>query len=153
MSPYYKELRAAIGQSLLLIPSVAAIVHNAEGELLLQEKSDGTWSLPAGAIEPGETAEQAVRRKLLEETQLKAGDVVLLGCYSGTDFRHTYPNGDQVEYVVLLFLCSVNELSNSPRDTETVSLRYFSRADFPGLQLPYPVETLYKTKYAEQALD
>lgn len=151
MSPYYSEIRAAIGQSLLLMPSVAAIVHNSDGDLLLQEKADGTWSLPAGAIEPGETAEDAVRRELLEETQLDAGVVSLVGCYSGSEFRHTYPNGDQVEYVVVLFHCHVNGTRNSLRDSETLSLRYFSRRDFPGLQLPYPVAVLYDTESAEQA--
>jgi 8-oxo-dGTP pyrophosphatase MutT (NUDIX family) len=34
--------------------------------LLLQEKASGErWSLPAGAIEPGETPEQAIVREVL----------------------------------------------------------------------------------------
>ena len=143
MSPYYSELRAAIGNSLLLMPGVAAVVHNERGELLLQEKADGTWSLPAGAIEPGETAEEAVRRELREETQLEAERTHLLGAYSGPEFRHTYPNGDKVEYVVLLFRCSSCAQSENKRDSETVSLKYFSRSKFPGLELPYPVDALY----------
>ena len=143
MSPYYSEIRAAIGSSLLMIPGVSAVVHNEDGELLLQKKSDGTWSLPAGAIEPGETAEEAVRRELREETQLDTGRTVLLGCYSGREFRYTYPNGDRVEYVVLMFRCELCVRCENERDPETVSLEYFSRADFPGLELPYPVEVLY----------
>ena len=143
MSPYYSELRAAIGNSLLMMPGVAAVVHNEGGELLLQEKADGTWSLPAGAMEPGETAEEAVRRELREEAQLDTERTTLLGCYSGREFRYVYPNGDIVEYVVLLFRCELCRLSDNERDFETVSLRYFSRSEFPGLELPYPVEALY----------
>lgn len=34
MSPYYQRLRAQIRNDLLLIPSVAAVIHNVEGLLI-----------------------------------------------------------------------------------------------------------------------
>ena len=44
---YIRALRAAVGHRLLL-PSVAAIIHDAEGRLLLQQKAGAEgWSLPA----------------------------------------------------------------------------------------------------------
>ena len=143
MSPYYARLRRAVGDEVLLIPSAAAVVRNAEGELLLQEKRDGMWSLPAGAIEPGESPEEAMRRELVEEAGLTARRLSLVGNFGGTEFRHTYSNGDKVEYVVLLFGCEGVEQGGPPTDPETVSLRYFSREEFPGLALPYPVSVLY----------
>ncbi|MFW1083398.1 NUDIX hydrolase, partial [Vibrio parahaemolyticus] len=46
-SDYIKEVRSKIGTMPLLIPGVAGVILNENKELLLQQKSDGTWSLPA----------------------------------------------------------------------------------------------------------
>ncbi len=51
------------------------------GEVLLARRGKapaaGTWSLPGGAQELGETAEEAARRELFEETGLVAGEMHL----------------------------------------------------------------------------
>ncbi len=52
-----------------------------DGEVLLARRGRapalGAWSLPGGAQELGETAEQAARRELHEETGLTAGPLLL----------------------------------------------------------------------------
>ncbi|RYD46689.1 MAG: NUDIX domain-containing protein [Verrucomicrobiaceae bacterium] len=144
MSPYYQKLRAALGGELMLIPAVAAMIHDAEGRLLLQEKHDGTWSLPAGAIEPGESPEEAIIREVAEETGLSCVSSSVITVLGGPGFRHVYQNGDRVEYVIVLFRCRVSEVSSPPTDLEeTRSIRYFARGEFPGLALPYDVDMLY----------
>lgn len=135
------ELRGLIGNRLLLLPGVAAVIHDRAGRLLLQEKASGEgWSLPAGAIEPGETPQQAVVR---EETGLTVAPTNILGVFGGRDFRYTYPNGHQVEYVVSLFGCRIIEDSGSWSDSETKALGYFTRDDMPPLALPYPMSALF----------
>lgn len=147
MSPYLRQLRSKIGHDLLLLPSVAAVIHDEHGRLLLQEKSSGEgWSLPAGAIDPGETPEQAVRREVLEETGLHVAPGEILGVFSGADYRYVYPNGDAVEFTVVVFRCTVVAKSDSPLDPETKSLRYFHRGEMPALPLPYPADVLFPAR-------
>jgi len=144
MSPYFQQLRSKVGHELLLLPGVAAVIRDERGRLLLQEKASGEgWSLPAGAIEPGETPEQAVRREVREETGLAVEPCRILGVFGGADFRYVYPNGDVVEYTAVLYRCDVLGRASTQLDPETKSLRYFSAAEMPPLALPYPVETLF----------
>ncbi|MFD5768905.1 NUDIX domain-containing protein [Streptomyces sp. NPDC127049] len=59
---------------------VGIIVHGPDGVLLGRHRL-GTWELPDGSLEPGETFVEAVIRELAEETGLtaKPADVQLLG--------------------------------------------------------------------------
>lgn len=149
MSPYYQRLRREMGADLLLIPAVAAIIHDDDGRLLLQEKHDGTWSLPAGAIEPGEQPEAAIKREIHEETGLRCVKSEVLKVLGGSEFRFIYSNGDAVEYVIVLYRCTVFSDGSPFLDhEETRSIRYFSRDEFPGLALPYDVDLLY-SPYSE----
>ena len=56
------------------IPCVGAVVFDDSGRLLLIRRANppaqGTWSLPGGRVEPGESSEDAVVRELHEETGL-----------------------------------------------------------------------------------
>ncbi len=80
MSDYYQKLRDKVGNDLLFIPSVAGVVRNELGEILLQNKGNGEkWSLPAGAIEPGEAPAGAMVREVWEETGLSACATKVIG--------------------------------------------------------------------------
>lgn len=143
-SSYILGLRAKIGNQLLLLPSVAAVIRDDEGRLLLQRKAGPEgWSLPAGGIEPGESPQDALRREVLEETGQAVVASEIIGVFGGEEFRYTYPNGHQVEYTVILFRCTLGDEASHPIDAETVELRYFARSEMPALALPYPMALLF----------
>ncbi len=56
------------------IPCVGAIIQDAAGRLLLirrgHDPEAGSWSLPGGRVEPGESDAQALVREMREETGL-----------------------------------------------------------------------------------
>jgi 8-oxo-dGTP diphosphatase len=64
-------------------PAIAAAVIVHEGRVLLVRRavSEGSlsWQFPAGAVEDGESAEEAAVRETAEETGLKVRAVELLG--------------------------------------------------------------------------
>lgn len=142
MSPYYRSLRDRIGSDLLLIPAVAAVLRDERGRVLLQRGHHGEWSLPAGAVEPGESPAQAVAREVHEETGLEVRVDRVLGVVGGAAYRITYPNGDRVEYVVTVFECTrvAGQLIES--NDETAALEWFAPEQMPALAVPYPDSVL-----------
>lgn len=82
-SDYIKTLRSKVGNRPLLIPSVGAVILNEKNELLLQQKRDGSWSLPSGMIEPGESPSKALKREVLEETGYSVAITNIFGVFGG----------------------------------------------------------------------
>lgn len=130
MSDYVRDLRARIGNTLMMSAGAAALVINADGDVLLQKRGDtGRWGLPGGAIEPGEIPADAVVREVWEETGLHVRPERIVGVYGGPEFSLTYPNGDRVSTVGTAFLCRPVGGALRPDGDETLALQYFSPTD------------------------
>jgi 8-oxo-dGTP pyrophosphatase MutT (NUDIX family) len=139
MSPYVRELRERIGTRLLLVPAVAAVVKDEGGRVLLVRTTSGHWSLPAGAIDPGEAPREAVVREAREETGLEVRPVALLDVVGGAAFRFAYANGDQTEGTICVFACEIVGGALHCDGVETVEARWVEAGEVAGmLPLPYP---------------
>jgi 8-oxo-dGTP pyrophosphatase MutT (NUDIX family) len=140
MSAYMQELRARVGSRLLLVPGVAAIVKDEQGRVLLVQTTRGRWSLPAGAIDPGESPQEAVVRETREETGLEVRPVRLLDVVGGAAYRVLYPGGDQVEGTICVFACEIVGGALHFDGVETVGHRWTEPERVPSLlTLPYPL--------------
>jgi 8-oxo-dGTP diphosphatase len=90
------------------IVGVGAVVFQGDCVLLVRRAKaplEGAWSLPGGAVELGETLEEAVVREVAEETGLRVVPVKVLKA-----FDHIDQDSDgkvRFHYVLVDFLCHV----------------------------------------------
>lgn len=76
-----------------VLEAAGGYVENAQGELLVFYRR-GSWDMPKGKIDPGETPEQAAVREVQEETGL-------VNISLGSFLAHTYHTYDQKDQRIL----------------------------------------------------
>ncbi|MGA2665569.1 MAG: NUDIX domain-containing protein [Nitrososphaerales archaeon] len=137
ISRYIRDLRSRVGHELLLVPSVAVILRDDRGRVLLARSADsGLWLPPGGAVEPDESPREAAIRETREETGVVVEPIRVVGAYGGPEHRVVYPNGDVVSYVMTLFEARLVSGVPVPDDEETLEVRYFSREELASVPTP-----------------
>lgn len=105
MGPYLEGIRSRLGPQCILLPGVRAIILNDRKEVLLQRRTDlDCWGLPAGSVELDETAREALKREVYEETGLEVLRAEPMALYSGPTQRFKYPNGDEIQGFSVAFI-------------------------------------------------
>lgn len=62
------------------VTQIYAVVFSKRGEILVaREAEDGKWQIPGGKSEGNENFRETVTRELLEEVDVQAGEIYLLG--------------------------------------------------------------------------
>lgn len=114
---------------------VGAIVFR-RGRILMAQRGkqplQGWWSLPGGALELGESLEDAVRREVLEETGLEVEPVRLFEV-----FERIMRDGTGVpeyHYVLIDYVCRVTGGALFPGD-DVCAVDWVRRRDLPSLQI------------------
>lgn len=133
MDAYLKFLRERLGHALIVAPAAGVVARNASGQILLQRRvDDGSWGLPGGWVSPGESVAEAAVREAREETGWVVRVTGLLGVYSNPGrHTHTYPNGDQAQFVAVVFNAKAVEHASSG-DGEASEWRFFSPEALPS---------------------
>lgn len=125
-----------------VIRCVGAVVHDAEGRLLLVQRANdpgrGQWSLPGGRVEPGESDAYAVARELREETGLEVLAGSLVGSVSRPAPKGVFMIFDYTADVVGGRLSAGDDAS----DVAWVDLVTFTDLDRRGLLVDQLAATL-----------
>jgi len=102
---YHGQLRATVGDDRVVIfVGARCVVRDADGRILLIRRSDnGSWGLPAGGMELGDTLAETAARELWEETGLTATSLVPFAVYSGPHAQ-TNMYGHAYQYIAMAFL-------------------------------------------------
>ena len=143
ISDYIKRIRSHIGHELLLVPTVAILVRDDVGRLMLVRQADsGEWATVGGAIEPGESPEQAAHREAREEIGVDVTLTALVGCYGGPGFEITYSNGDEVSCISIVYDAVIANGTPAPDLEEVLELGWFTEAELETLPLTTVNRTL-----------
>jgi ADP-ribose pyrophosphatase YjhB (NUDIX family) len=92
--------------------AVAALVVDAGGRMLFirreQEPARGLLAMPGGFVDPGETAEEALRREVREEVGLEVRGIRYLA-----SFANRYPYAGVIYFTLdLFFTCEADETAH-----------------------------------------
>lgn len=105
---------------------VAGLVINDNGEWLVVKKTygglKGKWSLPAGFVQPGETADEAVIREVKEETGIHSEVIGLFGLRTGVIRNEISDN-------MLLFLLKPTTDQIVVQETELSEVAFMNELD------------------------
>ena len=132
---YIQNIRKKVGKDKIILNFTCGILSQS-GKILLQKRADkGTWGLPGGAIELGESALEALVREFYEETGIEVRAEKLLNVY--TKYSDSYPNGDEAQVLTILYLVSSeNSISiNFFTSDETLELGFFDHSDIQNIAI------------------
>ncbi|WP_323981482.1 NUDIX hydrolase [Aeromonas media] len=116
----------------------ALILDDAGRLLLVQERSDGLWTLPGGWCDIGDSPAGAVVREVSEETGLECRAVQLLALLD----KLKYPHPPQLPHAhKAFFLCEVTGGSLFTETDETQGAVYFPIDALPELSRHRVVES------------
>ena len=117
----------------------AIAVVRRDGKILIARRPSGKhlagyWEFPGGAVEPGETPEQAVTRELREEVGL---DVTVTGRGESIDWDY----GDK-RVLLDVFICEAP--AGEPRAIQCDEVRWVEPRELAGYRFPPANEALVR---------
>lgn len=118
-----------------LIPAASTVVTDHTGRVLLIERTDNRlWSIPGGAMEPGETISECAIRETREETGITVDIVRLVGIYTNPAHVISYDNGEVRQQFSICFACRPTSGELAPSD-ESNTVGYYTLAEVDAMNM------------------
>lgn len=118
-----------------LTPAASAVIADEDGRILLARRSDNDlWTIPGGAMEPGETIADAAVREVHEETGLDVEVDRLVGIYSNPRHVIEYSDGEVRQQFSVCFACKRIGGDLAVSD-ETTEVGFFPPAEIDGMDM------------------
>jgi len=130
-------------------PTVGALIFNPEDKLFLMKshKWGGRYVIPGGHIELGESAHDALKREIKEETGLDIFDIEFIGIQ---DFIFDPAFWKKRHFVFLDYACKTNS-SEVKLNSEGQEFGWFSLDDVAKMPVePYTLRALQNFKAMKQ---
>ncbi|MCP2031839.1 ADP-ribose pyrophosphatase YjhB (NUDIX family) [Okibacterium sp. HSC-33S16] len=124
-------LREKIGNDPLWLSGVTAVVFRGEDVLLVRRADTSEWTPVTGIIDPGEQPATAAWREVLEEADVRATVERLVRV--GVTDPVVYPNGDQSQYLDLVFRLRYDSGTPAPADGENTEAAWFPVSELPPM--------------------
>lgn len=143
------DLRKFVGHRTLIQCGAGVIIVNNVGEILLGRRTDNhLWGYFGGSVEIDEKVEDCAKRELLEETGLIADELSFFTVISGADVHYTYPNGDEVSNIEIVYLCNQFHGEMIAQKEEFEELKFFKPSEIDIDMISPPLRPSIK-KYLE----
>ncbi|MDQ7728257.1 NUDIX hydrolase [Halomonas sp. SpR8] len=122
---------------------IAGAIIEQEGRLLLCQRGIpprvGTWTLPAGFMERGESVEEAAYREVWEETGINAEILSPYSIFSVPPTNELY----------IIYRARLKEWKDTPGH-ETLAVKWFNAEDIPWPDIFYPAIRQILERYIDE---
>ena len=135
---YIEEIRKCVGHKPIMVTAIVCIIYDKEKGLLFEKRTDnGMWCVPGGAIELGESLEEALKREVKEETSLDVFNPKMVDVKASVHL--IYPNEDEVYYTDVVYVVEEYEGELNP-DSESEELVWYPIDNIPDNIMPTQID-------------
>jgi ADP-ribose pyrophosphatase YjhB (NUDIX family) len=129
---YFGQLRALAGGRTLISVGARCVLRDGDARVLLVRRSDnGTWALPAGMMELGESLRDCAVREVREETGLLVHELTPFAVYTRAPTQGPDMYGNTYQHITLTARIDAFEGDLLRVTDETTDARWFAPGALP----------------------